>query len=161
MFTVRRAAFSDMETILAIQKVAFPDFQERRAVFEDRLEICGEGCLVVEEKSAVKGYMISHPWCRGAPPALDTVLGSLPEDAGCYYIHDLSLLPEVRGRGASGLLIDAARRRAATMGLPIIGLTAVGGSSVFWKRHGFRPARSAAGEALTAYGDEAVYMECG
>lgn len=159
MFTVRRAEFSDLEAILAIQKVAFPDFQERRAVFEDRLEISGDGCLVVEENDEVKGYIISHPWHRGDPPALDTVLGALPEKPGCYYIHDLSLMPDLRGRGASGLLIQAAMRLAAGMALPVIGLMAVGGSSVFWRRHGFRPAGSAAARTMAAYGGDAVYME--
>lgn len=161
MFTIRRAVFSDLETLLEIQKIAFPDFQERPTVFRNRLELCGAGFCVAEEKGAVRGYMISHPWRRCAPPVLDTVLEGMPKDANCYYIHDLSLLPEARGRGASRLLIDAARRQACDMGLPVIGLTAVGGSSVFWKRHGFRPAETAAAEVLAGYGGEAVYMEFG
>ncbi|KAK3349624.1 hypothetical protein B0T25DRAFT_246916 [Lasiosphaeria hispida] len=51
--------------------------------------------------SRVCGYAISHPIRRHQPPALDTLVGEIAPGADQYYIHDVAVLLEVRGRGAA------------------------------------------------------------
>ena len=41
---------------------------------------------------------MSHFIRNRQPPALDSLLGEIAPDAGQYYIHDLAIRPEFRGR---------------------------------------------------------------
>lgn len=159
-FFVRQALGRDLDAVLDIQVVAHPAFQEDRAVFAERLTLYPVGFFVVTRDDAICGYAISHPWPRGSLPALNTVLGAFPEKAGAYYVHDVSLLPAVRGLGASGVLIAALKAQAVREGFAVMALTAVGGSHVFWERHGFVAVQSPGlVNALATYGADAVYME--
>lgn len=159
-FFVRQALARDLDAVLEIQMVAHPTFQEEEAVFAERLALYPQGFLVATQDDAVCGYAISHPWPRGSVPALNAMLGAIPDNAGAYYIHDVSLLPTVRGLGASGLLIAALKAQAIQDAFPVMALTAVGGSCVFWERHGFAAVPDPGlVSALSTYGADAVSME--
>ena len=109
----------------------------------------------------IGGYCFSHPWIAGVPPALDTLLGALPERPDVYFIHDVAVEAFLRrGNLASALvprLIEIAR------GLPAerVTLVAVSGSAPFWTRMGFRRSQdeTAQTEARAKYGAGAVQME--
>jgi GNAT superfamily N-acetyltransferase len=159
-FTFRKASSNDLDGVLSVQAVVFPAFQEAKATFAERLTLYPDGFFVVEEDGDIKGYLVSYPIHRLAPPALDTQIGSISPDCDAYYVHDLSLLPEMRGRGAAVAMIEAMTGVAKDAGFTTMALIAVGGADVFWHRFGFAPVFVEALEArLLIYGVDAVYME--
>lgn len=159
-FTFRHAQPDDLDGVLSIQAVVFPAFQESRATFAERLKLYPEGFFVVEKEGDIKGYLVSYPFQRLHPPPLDTLIGSVAPDSDAYYVHDLSLLPEMRGRGAAVAMVEAMTSVARKADFTTMGLIAVGGADIFWRRFGFAPVFVAALEArLRTYGAEAVYME--
>jgi hypothetical protein len=146
------------EDLPAVEKVAeaiHVEHPEEAAVFAERLRLCPDGCLVLEGRQGVAGYLISHPWMLGQPPALDTLLGALPAAADSWYIHDLALAPGARGTGAAGRAVEHAA--ALGRGLGSLSLISVGRSAGFWRRQGFVTAEAPAGK-LASYGAGAAYM---
>ena len=73
------------------------DYYECIEVFQDKLDFYSEGCFVYEDENQIKGYLISHPWESTNIPLLNHLLYS-PKQFDTYYIHDVVLLPEYRGR---------------------------------------------------------------
>ncbi|MET7245669.1 GNAT family N-acetyltransferase [Methylobacterium sp. EM32] len=116
-----------------------PDYPEDDAVMTERLRLCPEGCFALTADGDLLGYAVGHPWHARSVPDLDTLLGSLPEPAGAWCIHDVALLPEARGRGAAADLVGLMREEARQRGLPALVLVAVDDAAGFWRRHGFQP----------------------
>jgi GNAT superfamily N-acetyltransferase len=103
--------------------------------------------------------VLSHPWLFGAPPALNAPLGSLPERADTYYIHDLAILPLARRIGAASQIVAALEKHARVRGLPTMSLITIAGSAGFWTKQGFAPLElPELGEKLAGYGPEARMM---
>lgn len=104
---------TDLPHVLAIAGVVHTAYPEDAAVFAERLQLYPAGCLIWESAGRVVGYGISHPWREGAPAALNALWGEWPAKASTCYIHDIALLPEVRGFGAGSaivaLLLEQAR----------------------------------------------------
>lgn len=150
---------ADCETIFIIGNQIHADYQEDRAVFESRFALYPEGCLGLEDNGTLRGYAISHPWKLFDPPKLDTVLHTLPARPDTYYLHDLALLPEARGGGHAAQAIGFLARHAASQGYDNSTLVAVGGTTPFWERQGYRiqndPVLSA---RLATYDENAAYM---
>ncbi|SFZ84804.1 Ribosomal protein S18 acetylase RimI [Devosia enhydra] len=137
-FVWRPMAADDLPAIQAIADRVHPDFFEAPAVLAEKFALAPEGCRVLEaEAGGLAGYVFSHPWLRGAVPALNAPLGGLPETADCWYIHDLALLPQARGSGAAGRCIADLVALAQKAGMARISLVAVNGSIPFWSRQGF------------------------
>lgn len=151
---------ADLPAVLAVAAVVHPGYPEDEAVFAERLRLYPDGCIVLEQEGCPIGYVVAHPWHRAAPPALNSLLGELPSQASCFYIHDLALLPQARGSGAGGMVVDRLAGIAARAGLPRLALVAIDGSSGFWRRQGFRAVHEPAlAEKLASYDDAARYME--
>ncbi|MDP3255993.1 MAG: GNAT family N-acetyltransferase [Bosea sp. (in: a-proteobacteria)] len=151
---------ADLSAVLAVAAIVHPGYPEDEAVFAERLRLFPQGCLVLEGSSGLLGYIVSHPWHRGAPPALNTLLGLLPAMPGAFYIHDLALLPAARGSGAGRLVIERLVALALEARLPRLALVAVNDSSGFWQRQGFREMHDPALAAkLASYDDAARYLE--
>ena len=142
---------ADLPEVGRIAGVVHVDFFERPAVFAERLALFADGCLMTQG-----GYMVAHPARTGAPPPLDTPLGGLPAAAETLHLHDVALLPAMRGRGLGAAAVLAARAVAARHGLPRLGLVAVHGTAPYWARFGF--AEAPADAALASYGADARYM---
>lgn len=150
---------ADMATVAAVSTIVHPAFPEDAAVFAERLRLYPRGCHVLTHDGAIEGYVLSHPWHDGAPPALNTLLHALPTAPTTYYIHDLALLPDARGSGASNAIVGALIKQAIQIGLPTLSLIAVNNSQGFWQRHGFQPvAATAFGDKLKSYGADAQFM---
>ncbi|WP_404335478.1 GNAT family N-acetyltransferase [Sphingomonas sp. MMS12-HWE2-04] len=141
----------DLDGVVAVAAVAFPDHPEGRACFAERLALAPETCFVLQGGEGVAGYLIAYPWPLGSIPPLDTLLGSLPADRAAWYLHDLALLPEARGTGqaAAGLALLFARIGGS------IALVSVNESAAFWRSHGFVETELA---SLSSYGPHARYM---
>ena len=148
----------DIPQVVQVADQIHPDLPEGNFVFSERVRLFPEGCLILFQGSRVLGYVVSHPIRHVQPPALDSLLGEIPTDADQYYIHDVAVLPELRGQGhaAEGIqkLLDVGSRFVSTC------LVSVYGTGPFWYRFGFREevVADALGEKLRNYGDDAVFM---
>ena len=80
-FRWREASLPDLVSVSEIQLVVHEAFPEDDHVLADRLELSPEGCFMLEVGGVTQGYVLSHPWIRRAPPALNAVLGEIPETA--------------------------------------------------------------------------------
>ncbi len=144
---------------MAIQGVVHALLPERREIMAEKLGLCPEGCRMLARDGEVMGYGLSHPWRLGAVPALDRPLGAIPDDADCFYLHDVALLPAARGQGAGRAFIDLVRAEARLRGIAALALVSVYGTVPLWGRLGFA-VRKVPGLAtkLGPYGAEARYM---
>src|SRR5690606_14911197 len=55
----------DLRAVLAVADVVHAAYPEDAAVFEERLLLFGEGCLVFEDGEpggGIAAYVVSHPW---------------------------------------------------------------------------------------------------
>jgi ribosomal protein S18 acetylase RimI-like enzyme len=152
----RRMQEHDLSQVAVIAGIVHPDLPEDDAVFADRLRLYPQGCHVFAHDGAVAGYILSHPWHDGVPPALNQVLHTLPPAPSVYYIHDLALMPAARGSDAGPTIVRDLIAQARQAGFSSIALVAVSGSEQFWHRLGFRPAGSLID--LASYGGGARYM---
>lgn len=156
----RPACRGDIEAIDRIQCTVHRDHAEAPEVLLERLELCPEGCFVLEQDETICGYVLSHPWIRRSPPPIDTLLGSIPDASDIWYLHDLALLLETRGSGAGSGIAALLARQAKHAGYETAALISINGSQGFWQRQGFSAHREAAlAHELATYGGQAVYME--
>lgn len=149
----------DLGAVSAIAAKVHPGFFEADAVLAEKHALYRNGCYILEVAEKPAGYVLSHPWTLGALPALNRLVGALPEQPDTFYIHDLALLPVARGVGAAGQIVAALTKHAQAMAFPAMSLVAVNGSVPFWEKQGFvtenRPELT---EKLAAYEDAARYM---
>jgi GNAT superfamily N-acetyltransferase len=140
---------ADLPEVTRIAEVVHVDLPERAEVPAERLLLFAQGCLMTSG-----GYAIAHPCRMGCPPALDTLLGALPGDADALHLHDVALLPALRGRGLGGAAVARLMQVAAGCGLKCATLIAVHGTARYWARFGFREAVA----DVLSYGGDARYM---
>ncbi len=154
----RAAVLQDVPAISHVAAVGHPGLPERDAVFEERIRLSPDGCFVLADGAHVLGYILSHRWRRGAPPDLDTLLGVIPTDADCWYLHDIALLPAARGSGAAKAIAAQLETQARAAGLSAMALVAVGDAAPLWRKLGYADACLPTGK-LARYGEGAAYME--
>jgi len=142
----------DLDRVFAIANRVHAGFFEAEAVLAERQALYRNGCYMLEVGEQPAGYVLSHPWHSRTLPALNTLLGALPDPADTYYIHDLALLPLSRGIGAAGQIVAALEKHARATGLGSMSLVAVNRSHGFWTRQGFTiAARADLAEKLDSY----------
>ena len=127
----------DLPAVETIAAEVHPGFFEAPEVLAERQQLYRNGCYLLEIGERPTGYLLSHPWREGGPPALDSMLGDIPADAATYYLHDIALLPVARRIGAASEILDALVKHAQARGFATMSLVAVNGSQGFWERHGF------------------------
>jgi GNAT superfamily N-acetyltransferase len=149
----------DLADVQVLADTIHVDHPEEPHVFTERLRLYPQGCAVLEVDGRLIGYALTHPWHYGEPPALNSHLRRIPTDATTYYVHDVALLPEARGKGYAKSIGAWLVAHAAQSGLPNLSLVAVNGSQPFWERLGFRVAVIPGLESkLLSYGRDAVLM---
>lgn len=149
----------DLDAVSRIAADVHPGFFEADAVLAEKHTLYRNGCYILEVADKPAGYVLSHPWKLGSLPALNALMGELPEKPDTFYIHDLALLPVTRGVGAAGKIIASLTKHAEAMTYPTMSLVAVNGSVPFWEKHGFViEERAALQEKLAAYENAARYM---
>lgn len=150
------ADFAAVKSVADFIHVSHPEDLD---VFVERQRLYPEGCRVLVEDRAIVGYAVSHPWRIGEPPPLNTQLGSLPFPATTFYVHDVALLPQTRGKGHAALAVEGMAQHARATGLGNLSLVAVNNSGSFWEKLGFRAATVAGLDAkLLSYGPDARLM---
>jgi GNAT superfamily N-acetyltransferase len=158
----RLMSASDLPAVHELSARVHPDFPERPEVLAEKFRLFPRGCFVLDGSDAgLAGYCFSHPWEAGSPPALDTMIGTLPGTPEVYFIHDLALDKSARGRNFGSQLMPRVIENARDLGLGRIALVAVSGSEPFWARMGFRRTDSEKLQAAARakYGDAAAHME--
>lgn len=151
---------ADLDGVVEVARLSFPDHIEDRACFENRLALNPAGCFVLsDDAGAVRGYMVAYPWTRGSAPALNTLIPALPAGADLVYLHDLALHPDARGGGHTRSVVENLAAKARAEGWPALALVAVNDAAPYWARLGFA-AESSPGvaEKLAGYGADARYM---
>lgn len=149
----------DLNAVSTIAGKVHPGFFEADDVLAEKHSLYRNGCYILEVSEKPAGYVLSHPWTRGALPALNALIGALPHQPDTFYIHDLALLPVTRGVGAAGQIVAALTKHAEAMGFPTMSLVAVNGSVPFWEKQGFvTEDRPELMEKLANYEDAARYM---
>ena len=109
----------DLEAVVEIARLSFPDHFEDRACFQNRLALYPRGCFVLAAaEGAVRGYLIAYPWRADAAPPLNTVIEGLPAEAEVIYLHDLALHPEARGGGVTPEIVERLAEQADERGWP-------------------------------------------
>lgn len=149
---------ADLPGLCAVAGAVHPSLPERPEVFARKLELFPRGCRAFAGGERLLGYAIAHPWRLFSVPPLDGMLAVLPAEPDCLFIHDVALLPAVRGAGASLEYLDYAAGLARALGLPALALVSVYGTHALWGRHGFKDDCGAAAAKLAAYGRGARYM---
>ncbi len=150
----------DVREVHRIGEIVHPVYPEDIETVKERLSLFPAGCFVAYAKDRLLGYAISHPSVVGKPPALDSMLGSLPEDANCLFLHDIALTEASRGLGLGRSLLDRLKTAAQQANLGRIALVSVNNSRGYWQAQGFRvfEADAALAVKLATYGDDAAYM---
>ena len=158
--TWRPMTAADLDAVVDIAAVGFPDHFEGRDCFANRLALNPAGCFVLAVGDGpAKGYLIAYPWRAGDAPALNTLIEAVPDDASVMYLHDLARDPAARGGGLSRLIVERLADEARAAGWPSLALIAVNDAAPFWERHGFTVADSPGMAAkLAGYGPGARYM---
>ena len=151
---------ADLDAVVEIARLSFPDHPEDRACFENRLALYPHGCFVLAPGDGkARGYLIAYPWTADAAPPLNSCFSDLPGDAALIYLHDLAIHPEARGGGSTTAIIERLAEQSRADGWPALALVAVNAAAPFWARQGFEP-RDPPGMAqkLATYGAVARYM---
>jgi GNAT superfamily N-acetyltransferase len=151
-------AQADLRAVFALSKQIHEAYPERPEIAHERLSVAPQWCRVLVIDDALCGYLLAHPWRRGAPPALDSLIGALPDDPDCLYIHDLAIAPQRRGKGDATRLL-AILKREAFADFPVIALVSTGPATGFWQRQGFAPGAITRPAILASYDPQALYME--
>ena len=130
---------ADLPAVLRIAEILHPNYPERLEIFADKLAFFPAGCRVVEDAgSTMLGYAFAHVWSQGLPPLLDQPLGAIPGAADCLHLHDIALMPQIRGQGGPTLYLNELEALARTRGLSALTLIAIMGQDGFWRGKGFR-----------------------
>lgn len=155
----RPMRLQDLDKVKILADVIHLNHPEGMEVFAERLHLYPQGCLVLAENERLLGYALTHPWRMGEPPSLNSRLGQIPDLATTYYIHDVAVLPEGRGKGYAAQAVEWLARHARNSGFSDLSLVAVNGSRAFWERLEFRTAAIPGLETkLLSYGPDAALM---
>ena len=151
---------ADIDGVVTVARLSFPDHFESRQCFENRLALCpAMSFVLVEADEAVRGYLFAYPWKGQTAPALNTLIEAIPADADRIYLHDLALDPAVRGGGHTRSIVERLVDQVRTDGWTMMALVAVNDATAFWQRVGFHAVTSPELCAkLASYGDDACYM---
>lgn len=149
---------ADLPAVTALADAIHAEYPEDPAIFAERLALHPAGCLVLQGEGGIRGYAIAHPWTAAVPPALDTLLNTLPAWPDAFHLHDIALDPAARGRGHAAAALATLFGHAAGLGLPRATLVAVAGTAEYWQSQGFRPILPRDPAALESYGPGAAFM---
>lgn len=152
----RPAITDDAPRIATLARAELGDYGEAAELYAERIALAPDGCWVlVDDADTVIGHCISHPWVRRRPPAMHILLGSLPPNPDCWYLHDVVVAPEGRGQKAVERLLPILAAVAVGHGIDTLALIAVGGADAYWSKQGFV---ATPGNA-DGFGADALYME--
>src|SRR5882724_4326888 len=113
----RSISQGDLAAVHDLSMRVHSDHPERAEVLAEKYRLYPSGCFVLEVDGGIAGYCFSHPWTKGAVPALDGLLGALPASPTTYYVHDLTLDEAMRGQGQGRAVVPRLFEAARSLGL--------------------------------------------
>ena len=132
MMNIRHTKPNDYSNICELGTKSYSDnYYEGEESFVSKIKGCYEGCFVADLDGIV-GYIISFPYKVGKSFPIDSFYEPV-EDPNCWYIHDLCVSVDFRGRG---IAVDLAK--TVLNHSNVYCLTAISGSEGFWSKIGFR-----------------------
>ena len=156
---IREMRRNDLPFIMRIQQCCYHAIvPESQAVMESKLTIGPECCFVCEEGNQVVGYLLGHPWRSDSVIALHMELKELPSECNCLYLHDMAVLPEMRGRRIGEQLLYRFETEALRRKMRHTLLVAVQGAETFWQRMGYQQKNDTDSIKLSSYGTTAFPM---
>jgi ribosomal protein S18 acetylase RimI-like enzyme len=154
----RNVRTDDLDAVVALARLAFPDHFEDRRCFAERLSLFPKGCFALDGPAGLSGYLISYPWISMSVPPVNALIHELPARADVIYLHDLALHPDARGLGLARAAVEKLVEQAEGDGWRQIALVAVNDAAAFWKAARFRASSACGVAGLASYGDHAIYM---
>jgi len=129
----------DLEGVTEVQKKTFTqNLCEKHSVMLNRFETFGQYFYVAKNENAIIGYMLSFPWRSGHTPINNQNFPTILQAPDCFYIHDITLLPEARGTGLARAMIEKACETGRSLGFKTISLVAVAQSGDYWDKINFQ-----------------------
>jgi ribosomal protein S18 acetylase RimI-like enzyme len=131
----RKMSIVDLPLVYIIAMDIWKEYGESFTIYENKFLTSPEGCYVYDD-NGIKGYIISHPWNVLYPPKLNTLL--IKVEINCWFIHDIVILPEYRGKGIADEIIQKILSNN-----PIVSLVACDKkfkTKDFWMYYGFEVA---------------------
>lgn len=158
--TWRSMTPADLPAVDRLASTIHTFYPEEPTIFAERLKLYPAGCWLLEVGTELLGYAISHPWLTGQPPALNSLLGTLPAQPTTFYIHDVALLPHARNMGEGTRIVTTLFEHARQQGLPTASGVAVNHSTPFWQKLGstIAPTTPELAAKMHSYGNGAHYM---
>ncbi|MCJ9429151.1 GNAT family N-acetyltransferase [Kordiimonas marina] len=157
--TWRPMTADDVEAVIRLAAAIHQDHPEDDAVLTERFALMPEACLILEGSDGPIGYVLAHPCLFEKPPALNALMGTVPEGSDCLHLHDIALLPAARGTGAAGKAVEHVAKVGKAHGLAHVSIVSVNGTEPFWEKQGFRLHTSPALEQkLASYEGSSSYM---
>lgn len=149
----------DLKSVYDLSCLLHADLPESESVLTEKLRLSPQSCWCLIEADRIVGYAFTHPWLLRHIPALDHFLDEIPAKADCLYLHDIALLPQMRGRGALRDLFHLVLGAAKQFNLLHLALTCVHGYEALWAHYGFmHQEQTHTAAALATYGEGACYM---
>jgi predicted N-acetyltransferase YhbS len=115
-----------------------PALHESDEAFLRLIALFPEGAFGFFDGDAVCAYAFAVPLPAGAVLDLKAPLEALPSRADTFYIHDVAVAMQYRGRGLAKALVAKLHDLARARGFRACELVSVQGSAPFWERFGFR-----------------------
>lgn len=138
MNTIRALKENELPYLIEVQKKTFTsDLCESLAVFKNRFDRFGQFFRVATIDDQIVGYIICFPYELGEIPKNNAPFEANLKRPDCFYIHDVTLIPEARGQGLAQLLIESAFNQAKDLGFTKVSLVSVGQSGNYWDKLGF------------------------
>jgi ribosomal protein S18 acetylase RimI-like enzyme len=130
---IRLTKKSDYYEISDLGTKSYPaNYYEGEESFTSKIKGCYEGCFVADLDGII-GYVISFPYLIGKSYPINKFYEKT-ENPDCWYIHDLCVSKEFRGKGIAKKLVETVINGKSN----VFCLTAVENSENFWRRMGFR-----------------------
>lgn len=159
----RTMTAADLPQVLNIQHTCYaPAFHEPLEAFASKREAAPDTCWVAATpRGELQAYLVSLPIDPSHYPALHATHWSAPRQASELYLHDMAILPTLRGQGAGHTLLGLALGHARQHKMSQLSLIAVQASETYWCTHGFAsalPGNPDMAHKLHSFGSDARLM---
>lgn len=135
---IRRLTIKDFDYE---EQIYPPEYYEDDECFRQKMAAFPIGCIAYVDRATdmMLGYSFGHPWRLDAGPVpLDWTAFKLPENPDCYYIHDIAVFPEHRGKGIGKMLMEYQLDIARIHMYKKVKLISILGSHSLWSKFGFQ-----------------------
>lgn len=125
---IRQINIQEMEMVYRLANLVYPvDFHEDMESFESKFNLFPKGFLGIFSSNELDGYIISHPWKGEREVPLNYILKKVISPDR-FYLHDVVVHPEYRGRGYGKALLENAMKVGIEEGFKLISAVAVSSS---------------------------------